>query len=130
MKTALIAALASLGLILGAGYGAFADGKPEFNADTFKEGKKIFKRKQCSGCHAIDTADDAEKGPGLKGIYAKRGREWLVKWLKDPEGMIQTDPDMKKLVGKYKEDMPNPELDDAQTDQVLLFLAYDGEAPK
>ncbi len=25
---------------------------------------------------------------------------------------------------------PDPELDDAQTGQVLLFLAYDGEAPK
>jgi len=104
--------------------------KPAFSADTFKAGKKIFKRKQCSGCHAIDKTGKGEKGPGLKGIYAQKGPEWLKKWLKDPEGIAKSDEEMKKLAAEYADPMPDPELSDEQFEPLLLFLAYDGEEPK
>ncbi|MCB0220856.1 MAG: cytochrome c [Chrysiogenetes bacterium] len=101
---------------------------PAWDAKTFKKGLKTFKRKQCSGCHAIDTDGQGEKGPGLKGIYAARGREWITNWLKNAETLQQTDPEMKKMLETYPDGMPDPELSDEQLEAILYYLAYDGVA--
>lgn len=98
--------------------------------ETYEKGKKAFKRKQCSGCHVMDDTELGEKGPGLKGIYKKRGEEWLTKWLKDPEAVAKTDPEIIALKKKYPDGMPNPELTDEQLDLILSYLSVDGVEPK
>ncbi len=107
-----------------------ADAPRKVDKETYEKGKKAFKRKQCSGCHAIDTSELGEKGPGLKGIYKKRGEEWLKKWLKDPAALEKTDPEIIELKKKYPDGMPNPELSDEQMEQILSYLSVDGVEPK
>lgn len=128
-KTLLVLMLVG-GLVCVSGMPVMADDAavPAWDAKTFKKGLKTFKRKQCSGCHAIDTDGQGEKGPGLKGIYAARGREWITNWLKNAETLQQTDPEMKKMLETYPDGMPDPELSDEQLEAILYYLAYDGVA--
>lgn len=131
MRKGLMAVFVAVGLLLAVSQGSFAEdkgGKPAYDAKVFKAGKKIFKRKQCSGCHAIDTSENGEKGPGLKGIYAKKGKDWLVRWLKDPEGQLPKEPDLVELSKKYPDGMVNPELKEDQFEPLLMYLAYDGKS--
>lgn len=91
-------AAASLGFALAMGVtftaieASRADAPRKVDKEIFEKGKKAFKRKQCAGCHVMDSSELGEKGPGLKGIYRKRGEEWLKKWLKDPAALEKTDP--------------------------------------
>jgi len=124
-------------LVLGAVLaGALAMGNPSRangGEELFEAGQKAFKRKQCSGCHAMDNTELGEKGPGLKGVYKKRGADWLKKWLADPAAVLAaeaSDPDMKKYKAKYADDMVNPELKPEQLEAVLVFLKHDGKKPK
>ncbi|MEW6775068.1 MAG: cytochrome c [Bdellovibrionota bacterium] len=101
--------------------------------ELFEAGQKVFKRKQCSGCHVMSDTELGEKGPGLKGIYKKRGADWLKKWLSDPAAVLAAeagDPDLKKYKAKYADDMANPELKPEQLEAVLVFLKHDGKKPK
>ena len=98
------------------------DKKPVAQASTadIQAGKQVFET-QCQACHTIGDGD--RTGPDLKDVSKQRKRDWLVKWMKDPIGMGQTDPVGKELVKKYKNiPMPDPGLDDTQINQVLLYI--------
>lgn len=45
-----------------------------------------FYEENCAVCHTIGDGDQA--GPDLKGALQRRDREWLIRFLLDPEGMI------------------------------------------
>jgi len=80
--------------------------------------------KSCLACHSIGQGD--RTGPDLKDVAKRRDNAWLVKWLKDPIGMGQTDPAGKELLAKFKNvPMPNPNLDDAKIAAVLAYIAQE-----
>lgn len=57
------------------------------SADAAK-GQEIFnnvKVGNCKSCH--DTGDKKKVGPGLKGVTDRQPKEWIEKWLADPQAV-------------------------------------------
>ena len=50
-------------------------------------GESLFNN-NCKACHS--PKDEVVVGPGLKGIQQRRDLAWLVKWIKNPNGVIQS----------------------------------------
>lgn len=50
-------------------------------------GESLFNN-NCKACHS--PKDEQVVGPGLKGIQQRRDLAWLVKWVKNPNGVIQS----------------------------------------
>mgnify|MGYP003571982014 CR=1 FL=1 len=88
---------------------------------TASAGKDVFQAK-CLACHTMGKGDGV--GPDLKGVTERRERDWLVKWLKDPTAMLQSDPVAKEMLVKYKNvPMPNQALSDGDIDALLAYMA-------
>ena len=49
------------------------------------EGEKLFKA-NCTSCHAIETKI---VGPALKDVHKRRKEDWLLKWIKNSQAMVQ-----------------------------------------
>jgi cytochrome c551/c552 len=93
------------------------------------DGAKIFKQ-NCASCHTVTDAKLV--GPGLKGITEKRSEEWLIKFIRDSQGLIKSgDKDAKAIFDEYNQ-MPMPPLNLPYDDikAVLSFIASGGQAPK
>jgi nitrite reductase (NO-forming) len=82
------------------------------------KGKLSFESK-CLACHSIGGGD--KLGPDLFGVSKRRSEAWLGKWLKSPEQMLQSDPDAKAMLDKYKVPMPNQNLSE---EEIREFEAY------
>jgi len=76
---------------------------------------------RCGACHTIGQGDGV--GPDLAGVTARRGRDWLTRYLKHPEQMLaDKDPVAVALYEKYRAvPMPNLRLND---DEIAAVLAY------
>lgn len=98
--------------ILLASYGAFA-----------QDGEKLFKQ-NCSSCHRID--DQKVVGPGLAGIEDRApSREWIIKWVKDPDGMIASGDEYANQIKDYSPTAMTAfgYLEDAQIIAILDYIA-------
>jgi nitrite reductase (NO-forming)/hydroxylamine reductase len=83
-------------------------------------GKAIWETK-CLACHTI--GEGKRVGPDLKGVTALRDHDWLVRWIDDPLGMLQTDDLAKKLLAENSGvPMSDPGLDRGQAEQVLAYI--------
>src|SRR5215510_5731112 len=91
-------------------------------------GEYLFSTK-CSACHGLGQAGKA--GPDLGDVTRTRDRQWLAKYIANPDGMLETgDPIARELVAKYKEmRMPNLLLSDEQIRDVIAYLASLRPAP-
>lgn len=74
------------------------------------KGQAIFNDAKVGNCKTCHTIDDKKKvGPGLKGVTDRQPKEWLEKWLADPQGVWDANDnyaqDMKKRMNKA--DKPN-----------------------
>src|SRR6185503_4118864 len=85
---------------------------------TAVKGKLSFESK-CLACHSIGGGD--KLGPDLFEVSKRRNDAWLARWLKSPEAMLQSDPDAKAMLDKYKVPMPNQNLSD---EEIREFIAY------
>ena len=83
-----------------------------------QQGKLNFESK-CLACHSIAGGD--KLGPNLYLVTRRREEAWLTRWLKDPEGMLQTDPIAKEMLAKYKIPMPNQNASD---EELKSYVAY------
>ncbi len=94
------------------------------------QGKEIFEQK-CASCHTIGGGDLA--GPDLKGVTQIRDREWLIRWIADPDAMIKAgDPIAIQIFEEYNRvPMPNMGLSEEEIVAVLAFIesASGGTAP-
>ena len=54
-----------------------------------------FFEENCSGCHTIGQGPQA--GPDLKGVTARRDREWLIRFLVDTDAFA-ADPDVVRMI--------------------------------
>ena len=91
-------------------------------------GKLAFESK-CLACHTVGEGD--RLGPDVAGVTKRRSREWLARWLKEPEKMLQTDPDAQAMLKQYKNiPMPNQSLTDVEISQYLKYFEWiDAQPP-
>jgi nitrite reductase (NO-forming) len=85
-------------------------------------GKQAFESK-CLACHSI--GEGKKLGPDLAGVTKHRSREWLARWLKEPEKMLLTDEHAKAMLKEYNNiPMPNQNLTDAEIRQFLKYFDW------
>lgn len=84
-------------------------------------GRKIFQQ-HCTACHTVGGGNLV--GPDLKGVTAKRPREWLKFWISAPDAMLAgKDPIAMALLHEFHEvPMPNLHLGASDVNAVLAYL--------
>ncbi len=87
-------------------------------------GKLDFETK-CLACHTIGGGP--RLGPDLYGVSKRRNDDWLARWMKSPDQMLQTDPDAKAMLDQYKVPMPNQNLSDAEIRQYVAYFKWADE---
>jgi mono/diheme cytochrome c family protein len=85
------------------------------------QGATVFE-KSCYSCHNIGGGD--KKGPDLKGVTARRQREWLHEFIETPAAINRSgDPAARELFKKYApEVMPDQALTPEQIDSILALI--------
>jgi protein SCO1/2 len=96
---------------------------PEFSTASY-----LF-RTRCESCHTIGGGE-TRLGPDLIGIGERRSRDWLVRWIKEPDKMIQEgDPEALELFERYQRiAMPNLRLEDEQVDALIDYIDQESRA--
>lgn len=83
-------------------------------------GQAVFDR-ICFACHTIGEGPGV--GPDLENVHVRRDREWLVRWLDDPLGMVETDPTAQQLLAEWNNvPMVPPNLSRDEIDEVLDYI--------
>jgi len=91
-----------------------------------KKGKTLWHTRGCDGCHGIGRRQAA---PDLAGVTQRRSKEWLVRWLKDTQGMLASDSVAQSLLQEYKGiKMPAQKLSSQDIDAILAYV--DGQTAK
>ncbi len=96
---------------------------------TLSRGENLF-RTRCAACHTIGGgevvvgASQQPLGPDLLGVTRKRDREWLARWLADPEKMLaEKDPIVMDLYARYnKVLMPNLRLNELDVRSLIDYM--------
>ncbi|MEZ4302746.1 MAG: c-type cytochrome, partial [Polyangiaceae bacterium] len=56
-------------------------------APTWAEGRTLFRRLNCTGCHILDNYPwDRNAGPRLDDLTSKVTPEWVLTWIRNPRG--------------------------------------------
>jgi nitrite reductase (NO-forming) len=85
-------------------------------------GKLAFESK-CFACHSM--GEGRKLGPDIAGVTKRRTDAWLARWLKEPERMLQSDPDAQAMLKEYNNlPMPNQSLSDAEIKQYLKYFHW------
>lgn len=89
--------------------------------ESFDRGEYLF-RTRCASCHTLGGG--VAVGPDLLHVTALRDRDWLARWIREPDAMIaEGDPLAKRLVAAYKGlPMPNLSLNEVDVEALLKFL--------
>jgi len=89
---------------------------------------KLSFESKCLACHSIGQGK--KLGPDLAGVTKHRSDAWLARWLKEPEKMLQTDPDAKAMLKEYNNiPMPNQGLSDAEIRQYIKYFHWIDSQP-
>jgi protein SCO1 len=96
---------------------SYADAQPL----TLDQGGYVF-RSRCVGCHTIGGGDSI--GPDLKGVTSLRDRDWLTRYVSEPDQVLAADdPIADALFVKYNHvPMPNLGLNHQDVQAVLGYL--------
>ena len=85
-------------------------------------GKQDFESK-CFACHSMGHGK--KLGPDLAGVTKRRSDDWLTRWLRSPEKMLETDEHARALLKEYNNiPMPNQNLTDAEIRQYLKYFHW------
>ena len=84
-------------------------------------GKLAFESK-CLACHSVGGGD--KLGPDVYGVTRRREEAWLVRWMKNPEKMLQSDPIAKEMLARYKVPMPNQNLSDGEVREYITYFKW------
>ncbi len=94
-----------------------------------KKGKPLWTSRGCTGCHTIGKGVLA--GPDLGDVTARRDLDWLKRWLKDTDAMLDSDPIAQEMLKQFKNTrMPNLKLKDEEVDALIHFIAQESEKKK
>lgn len=95
------------------------------DAKMVASGKAIYEMK-CSACHKL--TDKRVVGPGWKGLTEIRKPEWIMNMVTNVEEMLKEDPTAKDLLKKCLVRMPNQNLTEQDSRDVLEFMfSIDGQ---
>jgi len=77
---------------------------------------------RCASCHTIGEGD--RLGPDLHGVVASRDREWLIRWIREPDKMVEErDPIALALMARYRNlPMPNLRLTRTDAQNIITYL--------
>lgn len=95
------------------------------DAKKVANGKFLFEDWGCKSCHSINGKynQDPTKGPDLTGVFKRRNAEWIKKFTKDPQAMIDSgDKDAVELHKKYGTVMKKFKMSDAEWNDIFEFL--------
>lgn len=85
------------------------------------KGKELFALKGCNGCHKIGGGKLV--GPDLKGVTARRDKQWIAKMILRPDLMTKEDPTAKDLFKTYLTQMPNQGVNpDSELGPLVSYL--------
>lgn len=103
--------------------------KPVKPAPVFQEavgeGQAIFKER-CIACHTIGGGPLV--GPDLEGVVERRERDWLIRWISEPDKMLaEEDALATQLLAEFNGvPMPNLGLSETQVEALVAYLAAPG----
>jgi mono/diheme cytochrome c family protein len=91
-------------------------------AATIEDGKALFEQ-SCASCHSIDGSG-ASFGPDLKTVTQRRDRDWLLRWIANPQAVIDSgDAIAQELLRKYNGvPMPNAGLQPDRVESIVSYL--------
>ena len=91
------------------------------HADNVENGEKIYKQ-NCTACHLMTKAGLV--GPGLEGVTEKYEKEWLIKWIRNSQALIQSgDERAIAIFEEYdKSVMPGFDFSDEEFSDLLAYL--------
>ncbi len=90
-------------------------------------GKLAFESK-CLACHSVGQGK--KLGPDIAGVTKRRSDDWLARWLKSPEKMLESDADAKAMLKEYNNlPMPNQSLSDAEIRQYIRYFHWIDSQP-
>ena len=95
-----------------------------------EDGEKLFKS-YCASCHS--AGNNQLVGPGLAGVYDKYEREWLYKWIKNSQALIESGDEQAVAVYEQynKVLMPAQPVNNEQIDAILTYIKdYNEKAPE
>ncbi|MGH8433070.1 MAG: SCO family protein [Pseudomonas sp.] len=92
-------------------------------------GRFLF-RSACAACHTIGQGEAL--GPDLKGVTSRRDKDWLRRFIKAPDQMLeQKDPTAMELFVRYNQvRMPNLRLGDEDVEALIRYLENQDAAPQ
>jgi mono/diheme cytochrome c family protein len=94
---------------------AFSTAQPDID-----KGKELFAQKGCSACHKIGGGKLV--GPDLKGVTARRDKQWIAKMILRPDLMVKEDPTAKDLFKTFMTAMPNQNVPEGDLPALMSFL--------
>ena len=82
---------------------------------------------KCMACHA--TSDKVLSGPGLLGVTERRSEEWLFKWIRNSQELIDSgDEDAVGIFQEFNEiPMPGFDFSDEELKSLLDYIVAEGE---
>lgn len=87
-------------------------------------GKQNFDTK-CLACHSIGGGD--RLGPDILGVTGRRDEQWIARFLREPEVMLETDPVAMALMDQYQIPMPNQNLSEEEIRQYIAYFRWADE---
>lgn len=92
------------------------------------EGEKLFKA-NCTSCHAIETKI---VGPALKDVHKRRKEDWLIKWIRNSQAMVQAGDEV--AVKLFEENnkvpmLPFENLKDGEIKSIIEYIKKESENP-
>ena len=83
-------------------------------------GEEIF-QSNCAGCHTIGKGNSV--GPDLSGVTIRREENWLIRQIKDPDGLVEEkDPVALQLLEEFNMPMVALGLSDEEIKEIILYL--------
>ena len=85
-----------------------------------EKGEEIF-QSNCAGCHTIGKGTLV--GPDLSGVTLRREENWLIRQIKDPDGLVaEKDPAALKLLKDFNMPMVALGLSDSEIAAIISYL--------
>jgi len=103
------------------GEGKFKDVKisDKLDAEMAVRGEKVADLK-CISCHKL--TDEKLVGPGWAGVTKRHTPEWIMNFMTNTDAMIDKDPKVQAMLEICMVRMPNQNLSDGDTRDILEFL--------
>lgn len=102
--------------------GAAQSGGLTVDAALAQRGQSLYRNRGCEACHTIGKGKRA--GPDLQGVTTRRDLDWLRRWLKNTNEMLQSDSTAQAMLAEYNGvRMPGQKLSDQDVDALIHYMA-------